>query len=95
MKYKDFIEAKIKKTVNRRGKITKTKSAGKKGKKLNSSGGIVSQSAKEKKNRRMGLIKRKRSVKKISASKKKRSTKFAAAGRAKRQKQNVKDFRNK
>ena len=95
MNYKEFMEAKIKKIVNRRGKIRKTKSAGKRGKKVDSKGGIVSQTAAEKKNRRMGLIKRKRTVKKISSSKKKRSRRFASMGRAKRKAQNVKDFRSR
>jgi hypothetical protein len=96
MKYSEYIdleEARIKKIVNRKGQIRKTKTAGKKGKKVDSSGAIVTQSAQEKKNKRIGKIKKKRTMKKVTATKKKRSTRFASMGRAKRKKSNIRDNR--
>lgn len=98
MKYKDFLkldEAKIKKIVNRKGQIRKIYTAGQKGKKVDSSGKIVAQTAVEKRNKRLGVIQKKKTMKRISASKKKRSAKFAAAGRNRREKSNITDYRSK
>ena len=79
--------------MNRRGQITKRKTAGKKGRTVDSSGRVRAQTAGEKKNKRLGSIKRRKSLRKKSSSAKKRSTRFASLGRAKRSKMNVRDSR--
>lgn len=82
-------ELKIKRIVNRFGRVRKVKSAGAKGKKV-VGGKVVTQSSAEKRNRQMGLRQRKRTLASKSAGAKKRSASFAAMGRKKRAKMGVK-----
>lgn len=87
-----LLEARIKKTVNRRGKIRKSKTAGRKGRKV-SGGKTKTISGQEKRNKRLGNIKKRRTLKKKSSFKKRRSSKFAAAGRKRRKQMGTKDTR--
>lgn len=86
-------EARTRKTVNRKGQITKRKTAGRKGKKVDSSGRVKTLSGTSKKKQRLGQVKRRRSLKKKSSFKKRKSARFAAKGRAKRRKMGTKDTR--
>ena len=86
-------EARIKKVVNRRGRITKKQTAGRKGMKIDSSGKKKVIAGSEKRAKRMGAIKRRRTMKRKSTFKKRKSARFASMGRDKRSKMNVKDTR--
>lgn len=85
-------ESRIKKTVNRKGQIRKSKTAGRKGKTVKG-GKIKTLSGVDKKAQKLGLIKRKKSLRRKSSFKKRKSAKFAAMGRAKRAKMGTKDNR--
>ena len=90
----DFLtEARIRKVVNRRGKITKKQTAGRKGMKIDSSGKKKVVGGTEKRNKRLGQIQRRRTLKKKSSFQKRKSAKFASMGRNRRAKMNVKDTR--
>jgi len=82
-------ELKIRKIVNRKGVITKKKTAGQKGKKI-VGGRVKTVSSAEKRNRRLGKIKLKRTLKSKSVSAKKKSIRFAVKGRAKRKSLGIK-----
>ena len=82
-------EIKIRKIVNRKGKITKRQTAGLKGKKV-VGGKVTTQTSAEKKHKKLGQIQKKRTLKKKSQTQKKRSIAFAVKGRAKRAKLNIK-----
>lgn len=87
-----LLEARIKKTVNRKGKIRKSKTAGRKGRKI-SGGKVKTVSGQEKRKKRLGNIKKRRTLKKKSSFKKRRSSRFAAAGRKKRKQMGTRDTR--
>jgi len=86
-------EARIKKVVNRRGKITKKKTAGRKGMKIDASGKKKVIGGLEKRAKRMGSIKRRRTLKRKSSYQKRKSAKFASMGRKRRASMNVRDTR--
>lgn len=86
-------EARIRKIVNRRGQITKRKTAGRKGKKVDSSGRVKTLSGKDKRKQRMGQIKRRKTLKRKSSYKKRKSAMFAAKGRERRRQMGTKDNR--
>lgn len=88
----DLGEARIKKIVNRRGQIRKVRTAGRKGKKV-SNGRVTTVSGIEKRNQRLGLIKRRRTMKTKGNAAKKRAALFAKRGRARRRQMGVKDNR--
>lgn len=89
----EISEVRIKKIVNRRGQIRKQETAGVKGKKVEN-GKIVVVSGDERRAKRVGVLKRRRTLKSKSKAKKRRSALFAAIGRKKRAQMNVKDTRN-
>lgn len=100
MKYRDWkedteIHELIKKIVGFRGTIRKQQTAGRKGRLIDASGRKRSRTGKERKNLRMGLIKRGKTMRKISQGVKKRSHKLAARGRKIRSRRNVTDYRTK
>lgn len=72
-------EIKIRKVVNRKGIVRKIKSAGTKGKKV-VGGKVKVVSSAEKKAKRLGGIKKKRTLRSKSASLKKKGIRFAVAG---------------
>lgn len=86
-------EARIKKVVNRRGRITKHETAGVHGRKIEN-GKVHLISGQEKRAQRMGVIKRRRTLAAKSAGMKRRSALFATLGRRKRAAMRVTDNRN-
>jgi len=75
----------IKKIVNKKGQITKRKSAGKAGKKY-VNGKVVAQTSAEKKNKRLGNIQKKKTMNVKSSTLKKKSIKLTVAGTKKHKK---------
>lgn len=88
----EFSETRIKKIVNRRGQIRKVKTAGRANKKV-VNGRIVVISGVERRNRRLGMLKKRRTLRAKSAALKRRSYLFSKMGRKKRRMMNVKDTR--
>lgn len=89
---KEIVEARVMKIVNRKGQIRKRETAGVSGKKV-TDGHVQVIGGQERRNRRLGLIKKRRTLASKSLAKKRRSALFAALGRKKRKQMSVSDTR--
>lgn len=89
----EISEIRIKKVVNRRGKIRKHQTAGIRGRKI-TDGKVKLISGNERRQQRLGMIKRRRTLNAKSQGLKRRSALFAKLGRKKRRQMRVTDTRN-